>query len=461
MDKENDISIDELAAIDFLQLLLKKFEPYIDETHVQFEYDRQIERIGSARSLDEAIFFFRNSSPAVQTYKFVFSSAAGTTPGFSVNKNFSKTAAVRSLFPNEKVFVIDSKTLAQMENGPATFRIDYSISLDNQALSYLDPFFENKLSRIPDDMLEVFEFISRPEVFVDPQPYMNENLHNLHSNEDIAKIRDRLRAYEVLRTLDLEELKRSQAITTILSPKKLETNTHKLVAEMFKRRKNKRFIKNMAIRYLMIYCLLLKMISIQLRSPQRSTKNKLLDFLKFCHTDLKALSFREISLAKRYFDFGQSFKFFEKIQKNRDALFQSITGMVWDLYHIRQLEEDMVMASKGEVRYFFPAILSFDKGLNEVMDLHQLKSIAFCKSLNKTVPFYYGDFINDITDNNHDSKEAMSYFFEREQIESRDATRVKDNSYLQKLALSLEIELEEISCIKRPKTLSSWYMLKA
>jgi hypothetical protein len=310
-------------------------------------------------------------------------------------------------------------------------------------------------------MVEVFQFISRPEVFVDPQPYMNENLHNLNSNEDIGKIRNRLRAYEILRTLNVERLKQNQEIQTTLSHKGLEANTHKLVASMFKKRRNKKAVEWMAIKYLIIYCQLLKMAAIQLKSPQRSNKNKIMEYLNFCHNELKALSYREILLAKKFFEIGQEFKFFGYIQKKQDKLFTKINSMVWDLYHIRQLEEDLVLASKGDIRYFFPAILTFDQGLNEVMDLYPLKCIAFGNSLNKTVPFYNGNFINDIADNDPDNIEEMGYFFEKEQIAFRDKHRSMEKKYLQNLALRLQAELEEIAEVSRPSTLSNWYLSKA
>jgi hypothetical protein len=445
------MSNDELSAVDLIQLILKRLQPSIDDIDPKFEHDRLIERIGSAPSLDIAILHFKNSPPEVQSYKFVFSSETGTVPGFAVNKKFSKTAAVRSLFPTEKVFVIDTKTLAEMSEGESTFRIDYSISLDNQALSYLAPFFEEKGSKVPTDMAEVF---------VDPQPYMNENLHNLNSNEKIDKIRNKLRAYEILRTLDAEALKRNQVIQTTLSPKSLEASTHKLVALMFKKRRNKKAIEWMAFKYLIIYCQLLKMIAIQLKSPRRSNKNKIIEYLEFCHNDLKSLSYREISLAKKYFELGQNFKFFEKIQKKRSEIFHAINGMVWDLYHIRQLEEDLVLASKGKIRYFFSAILTFDQGLSELMDLYPLKSIAFCKELNKTVPFYNGNFINDISDNDPANIEEMGYFFEKEQITFRDKNRTMEKNFLQNIALSLQADLEAIAEVSRPSTLSNWYISK-
>ncbi|MGM8228628.1 hypothetical protein ACSV5M_18750 [Cellvibrio sp. ARAG 10.3] len=290
---------------------------------------------------------------------------------------------------------------------------------------------------------------------------MNENLHNLNPSEDIGKIRNRLRAYEILRKLNVEKLKQNQEIQTTLSNKGLEANTHKLVASMFKNRRNKKAVEWMAIKYLIIYCQLVKMAAIQSKNPKRSNKNKIMEYLKFCHNDLKALSYREILLAKKYFELGQEFKFFRNIQKKQGKLFTKINSMVWDLYHIWQLEENFVLASKGDIRYFFPAILTFDQGLNEVMDLYPLKSIAFGKSLNKTVPFYNGNFINDIADNDPDNIEVMGYFFEKEQIYFRDKHRSMEKKYLQGLALTLQTEPEKIAEVIRPSILSNWYISKA
>ncbi|HTF97455.1 MAG TPA: hypothetical protein VL995_15050 [Cellvibrio sp.] len=447
-----------------LESVSERLQAKSSATNLDFGHKKQIEMIGNAPCLDTAIRLFKCASPLVRTYKFVFSSDVGTSPGFSVNRKFSKTAAVRSLFSTEKVFVVDEVTLREMSQGESKFRIDYSISLDNQALSYLEPFFEQKRSKIPADMIEVFEFISRPEVFVDPQPYMDENIQNLDSNEKILKIKKKLRSYEILRTLDLEALRVDNIVRTTLSDKKLEENTQKLTAVMFQKRRDKRATVPMGMRYILIYCQLLKMISIQMKSPQRSTHHKILDYLEFCHHELKALSFREISIAKKYFDEGNNFRFFKDIQKNRERLFEAINGMVWDLWHVRQLEENMVRGSRGKVRYFFPAILTFDKGLNEVMDLHPLKSIAFNASLKDTIPFYEGSFIMDIADADLQKASEIQHYFEREQVSWRELERNEkkrhktEKVYMEKLLVNLEQELEKASGIKKPETLSIWYM---
>jgi len=67
-----------------------------------------------------------------------------------------------------------------MRNGVATFSIDYSISLDTQAVSYLKSFIVGSTGgSLPKDIAEVLGFITRDDVYVDPIPYVLENLHNL------------------------------------------------------------------------------------------------------------------------------------------------------------------------------------------------------------------------------------------------------------------------------------------
>lgn len=454
------MSYEEIILLNSYNFLLEKLGVNKDKNDMDYSILKQIEIIGNSSSQEDAIQKFSLSSPIVKAYKFAFSFAEGISPGFSKNKKFSKTAAVRSLFSSDKLFLLDSETLSEMGEGISTFRIDYSISLDSQTLSYLEPFFDNKLSKIPSDMTEVFEFISRPDVFVDPLPYMLENINNLNSVANIQKIRGRLKAYEVLRTLDVEELRNNKVIKTVLPEKKLESRVNKLLSSMRAKRDNKKLVDGLKDRYLIMYCQLLKMIIIQLSNSGKPAEDKLTEYFNFCHQDLKAFSFREISVAKKYFDGGQDFTFFRKIQINRDRIFNEINGMTWDLCHIRQLEENMVVGSRDGVRYFFPAILTFDRGMNAVMDLYPLKSLAFNGSVKKTIPFYDGDFIEYISDGNEKISALMKGYFEKNQILWRDKARDKAKNEIGQLVMRLESELEVVAGVKKPADILTWYYKK-
>ena len=102
----------------------------------------------------------------------------------------------------------------------------------------------------------------------------------------------------------------------------------------------------------------------------------------------------ELILAKRYFEKGQKYSFFGKIQKGRDDLIKNIKNMTWDLLHLRTLEIDFtinpVNASDVNIPYFF----TYDKRLLEVKECYELSSIAINDRTGERVPFYkYNDEI--------------------------------------------------------------------
>ncbi|EPF6763602.1 hypothetical protein MKP23_003372, partial [Acinetobacter baumannii] len=141
-------------------------------------------------------------------YKFIltFDNDGGAVTGQSIDKYFSKGASVKSLFSEKKVFVLDEDTYNQMKiYGKSDFLIDYSISLDTMALSYLEPFiYTPKNNQLHDKIKEVFDFISRDDVFVDASPYILENSFNFLDQSKVDKIFNRIKAYEFLRNFDSE-----------------------------------------------------------------------------------------------------------------------------------------------------------------------------------------------------------------------------------------------------------------
>ena len=151
-----------------------------------------IARICNAESLAESYDLYKTYFHVLRKCKFVFSAENGGYPAFAVNKTFPAGGAIRSLFSADKVFVLDEAIAQQMESGFSTFPIDYSISLDTQALSYLEPYLRGSGSRLPADFAEVFSFIARLDVWVDPIPYLHENLANLDTPRGPDRIFEKL-----------------------------------------------------------------------------------------------------------------------------------------------------------------------------------------------------------------------------------------------------------------------------
>lgn len=400
--------------------------------------------VGEAKALYEQFEFF------LPPCRFIFSADAGVQPGLSVNREFSAGAVVRSLFSSERVLVLDRDTLREMSCGSATFPIDYSISLDSQALSYLEPFMAGRVSRVPSDFGEVFSFIAQDNVFVDPLPYCYENLRNINDDYSAGRVFEKLKAYEVLRTLDVEYFERNGLVHSMASDGELVKMAQEHMARMYMERGNHEFMRVLGFRQQFMYCLLLKMVSICFGSSGKSRNAKVIDFVEFCDERLATLGGREIALASAYFERGQRLEFFGKVQKNKPDLFEILDGMAWDLFHLRQLEEMATTCPDSNARYFFPSFLTFDKRLVEVIDMYPLKSLAYVEGEGKPMPFYIGDWFELVFPDAQDGSVAADRFYSEEAKLDRESRRDECCSNLSDLMIELEEEILSISPKTRP-----------
>jgi hypothetical protein len=48
--------------------------------------------------------------------------------------------------------------------------------------------------------------------------------------------------------------------------------------------------------------------------------------------------------------------------------------MAWDLYHFRQVTQMLSRDLTQEIHYYFPAMLTFDKGFAEILDVYSLRA---------------------------------------------------------------------------------------
>lgn len=407
-------------------------------------------RICTARSLAESFALFKAGGSAINNCKFVLAAQSGATPGFAVNRTFSAGGAVRSLFNTERVLVLDKKTVLEMEAGAVTFPIDYSISLDTQALSYLAPHLDGRTSGIPADFKEVFDFMARDDVFVDPIPYLHENLRNLDDQESAGKIFEKLKAYEVLRTLGTDWLRVHGEARSQLSKPEIEKRAQELVATMYIRRSDECFMQTLTFRQQFMYSHLLLMAIVQLGTPRTPAQDKMWRFAERCDSTLATLSGRETAIARAYFEQGQRLTFFGKLQAKKPDLFDILNGMAWDLWHVRQMEELMTLKPSREARYFFPALLTFDKRLIEIMGLYPLKACAHIEGDHEPIPFYDGDWFGVVAGEGTLQRNFAERFYSDEARVSRDERRTGIKSQMPRIVADLEAELSAIASITRP-----------
>ncbi|ENX61245.1 MULTISPECIES: hypothetical protein [Acinetobacter] len=413
-----------------------------------FDLHEIISDIAMASDLSDSLEIYKNNISRLKGYKFVFANAnlKGFATGISIDKDFPSGGVVRSLYGHEKVFVLDEVTFEEMaENKTAQFAIDYSISLDTQALSYLNPFiYTPKSNQLHDKIREVFDFISQEHVWVDSSPYDLENSFNLLDSKNHGKIFNKVRAYEFLRNLDVKKYNSTKEISCHLSDVELIKATQEHLAHKFHGLEDLRVVEGLKRRFNIVYVLLLIIAIVQLGHKRASLFEKMKLYFEYNDRFLAAISLREAILAREFFVKQQNLLFFSKVQINKKGIFSELRNMTWDVLHFKQLEESATFKLNKEARYFFPAILTFDQKFIEIIELFKLKSLVY-NDKNNIFPFYLKN-IDDFDGLSLDEKEFLKQNFFSKLAKISRAMRLEDAK--NKLADSvgyLEAQLSEIT----------------
>ncbi len=175
--------------------------------------------------------------------------------------------------------------------------------------------------------------------------------------------------------------------------------------------------------------------------------------LEFSHSQLAMMSSREVAVANAYFtrkNPEDKLEFFRKVQSGRKDLLDVLHNMAWDMWHIRLMELKMASNSTKEARYFFSALLTFDKGLIELINLYPLKSCAFKVDGSQLLPFYDGDWIVLLAEERSEAEALFEKYFSGKARVLREEKRDNMTAQLhnmKNLIAQLEHELQGIAKI--------------
>jgi hypothetical protein len=272
-------------------------------------------------------------------------------------------------------------------------------------------------------------------------PYLLENLFKQNSQYDYDKIFCKYKCYEILRTIDPENLRVHGQIKSTLSDEQLNIKTQQSLATIIHGIEN-RAKETYKFRLDSYYCLLLKMAIIHFSYPKAAVKQKMQEFLNFMDQKLATIWQRELIIAYEFFKLGNDLNFFGKVQKNSSNILTKIRNMSWDFFHIRQLEEAPAIFISN-ARYYFPSLLTFDEGFSQIIDLCPLKACAYLDELKQPLPFYDENVLDTFNTFLNDSDELGQRYFSNEAVTSRSKRRnnLKDN--LNTLIDQFELEITQ------------------
>lgn len=438
-----------------LALFIKRFPNQLSIARRQPSFPeietRIVDAIGDAVSPAAAADAYERFGSILPNWTFYVASDTGVAPGVSVNRSFSEGSVVRGLLPKERVMLLDSNIQQTRSTGSyAVLSCDYSIALDTQTVSYLEPYLSGNRGRLPKDFREVFEFIARDDVFVDPIPYMIENLPNILEEENVLGIKEKLIGYERLRELDASALHSTGDVRFKSSDEEIERRVDEHLSMMKEDAAQPEILESVLYDHAVMYSLLLKMTIIQLRKPQAlAVASKVNEFLEFLNDRLHTLFLREIVVATEYFKKGQQLRFFGKIQRSEPdclpELLDQLKNMAWDLLHLRMMEGMLnvrlrTTALRSRPRYYFPSLLTCDRRFIEVIDLYPLKAYAYCHDSGRILTFPEASWKKRLIETGIVTAKSLDEVLSEDAALRRRANRDNSKKYLASLIRELEEE---------------------
>jgi len=183
---------------------------------------------------------------------------------------------------------------------------------------------------------------------------------------------------------------------------------------------NTRFLTGLAQQYQFVYACLLKMVMLKLCNRQLSIDKCIGEFTQFCHDVLATIAGRELVLARWLLSTKKLQKFFHKLERKQ---IDTLRNMAWDLLHVRQMEKRFSLTLDSRASFFFSSLLTFDKGLSEVIDLYPLRAMACRISHPVAIPFFADDWRRQIASTQAEIDAYKTRFFSIEARADRETRR--------------------------------------
>lgn len=328
------------------------------------------------------IAFEKSAIDAVETYCFYEDILTGIT----IIKSSEEEGSVNLYEPFENIENIEQNLYTPFGKGkvyffsPRTFRTlslngvtitcnQRCISFDTQTISYLDRYYKGQEREMPSNIKSVLELMKLRQIGVDNIPYLMENL--LLSDKNEKNVKETLFSFEALFYNGKRPIRNKIYVMKTL--------------RNFRRMRKNFECKRM---YYLLYIILMKMSYIQLRYNKKTVEEKMDMMCRYMKEELRTILIAELILAKKYFEKGQKFNFFGKVQKGRTDLSEILKNMAWDLYHLRLLEYGCVKTTNVYADIFVPYFYTYDKRLLEARECYKLEALAIDKKTRSHYPFY-------------------------------------------------------------------------
>lgn len=318
-------------------------------------------------------------------------------------------------FVNGKINIVNNKILQRLYyKNKVDTGMQFCVSFDTQTISYFNRYYRGNVASLPTNLKTFIQLLYNQNISVDYIPYSMENL--LFANKDIDSVYDTIYTFERLYYKENE------------SDEYCHMQTKKVINwyESMRNRNETEFIHL----YKSVYISLLKMCHIQLFHTSWLIDKKMETLCEFMNSTISQMLHPELILAYNFFQKGQNYNFFGKIQKGRTDIVNSIKNMAWDLFHLRMLEINCAFKNHDVVNAVIPYFFTYDERLKNISECYALKGIAVNEKTHERTPIYTNintiiPYIAKYSDEVHIVKRASR----RQQIDLCDVINRLENSF--------------------------------
>ena len=333
-----------------------------------------LKQISDEKNFDKAYYLYYNNLDLLFDFTFIKVNDGKEGTFFPVDlycpfdsvENISEN--LYSPFHGGKVNFVSGMTTQRIYNISMTQR---NVALDVNTVSYIRTMADGQLDKLPSDhikyLIKNINIIKEASSF-DYLPYIYENYVFSPDNEE-----------RILKTV--------KSVEHYFYPDDEGqcSRYYEIVKATFK---NEELIEQTKREYYVGYALLLLICFINFKFSKMKTLQKL---EKFCsYMDEMFFLFREpfVEIAFQFFELGNQYRFFKKIQINAKNILKDLKNMAWDVFHLWGLEARCSTEDKGAdllVPYFY----CFDKGLLELKECFDLETLFVNKRTKERICFYH------------------------------------------------------------------------
>jgi len=283
------------------------------------------------------------------------------------------------LGPRAFFFSAMTAVKGRLQAGRSSVNIDYSLSFDSNFAEKLKLLISRGAAGVDKELLDVEGVLmikaKNKQVQFDILPFLFENVRLSRVNPSNTRPIDTMVAFRVLDYINWSEYQRSR--TFHVDGMSLDTLKEKLrpnvemVIEEFKTSSD--FLRHEATA-LATEALLLRLAALW-RVPNRDTDVIFGQLIDFCNLELGFTPLTELSLIWKAISAKAPAPFLGPLLGSPSTMLKKVTGMAWDIAHLRLLER--LAAQKAFGDFYVPFFVSLDARWRNLLRLNPIRFMLF------------------------------------------------------------------------------------